>query len=94
MWTVSPPATFCEILLFPDGRRLLTSSPRYPANWYPTWDRRSSYVATASELAEVTGLSRRAVLNHLRSMVEAGTIDAVGTARSPRRRYRWIGKVD
>ncbi|GGN27913.1 ATP-dependent DNA helicase RecG [Actinoplanes campanulatus] len=50
--------------------------------------------ATAGELAEATGLSRRAVQNHLRNMMEAGTIDAVGPTRSPKRRYRWIGIVD
>jgi ATP-dependent DNA helicase RecG len=47
--------------------------------------------ATAGELAEATGLSRSAVLNHLRTLTEAGTVVAVGAARSPKRLYRWIG---
>lgn len=47
--------------------------------------------ATTSELAELTGLSRSAVLNHLRPMVEAGSVLAVGVERSPKRRYRWVG---
>ncbi|WP_203816401.1 hypothetical protein [Paractinoplanes ferrugineus] len=42
----------------------------------------------------MTGLSRRAVLNHLRRMLASGTIDAIGPTRSPKRRYRWIGEVD
>ncbi|MGW4941633.1 ATP-binding protein [Actinoplanes sp. NPDC004185] len=46
--------------------------------------------ATAGELAELTGLSRNAVLNHLRSLTKAGTAVAVGAARSPKRRYRWV----
>lgn len=46
--------------------------------------------ATANELAELTGLSRSAVLNHLRTLTEAGTVVAIGTARSPKRRYRWV----
>lgn len=47
--------------------------------------------ATASELIEMTGLSRTAVLNHLRSLADSETIGVVGSARSPKRRYRWIG---
>jgi ATP-dependent DNA helicase RecG len=46
--------------------------------------------ATASELAELTGLSRTAVLNRLSSLVKTGTVIAVGAARSPKRRYRWV----
>lgn len=44
---------------------------------------------TASELAELTGLSRTAVLNHLRILVENGAVTAVGAVHSPNRRYRW-----
>lgn len=47
--------------------------------------------ATAGELAELTGLSHRAVLNRLRTLVENGTAVTVGTAQSPKRRYRWAG---
>jgi len=50
--------------------------------------------ATASELIEMTGLSRTAVLNHLRIPAESGTIDVVGSTRSPKRRYRWTGHDD
>ncbi|WP_432831591.1 ATP-binding protein [Dactylosporangium sp. CA-092794] len=46
--------------------------------------------ATAGELVELTGLSRSAVLNHLRALTEAGNVSAVGATRSPKRRYRWI----
>ena len=46
--------------------------------------------ATANELVELTGLSRSAVLNHLRTLTEAGNVVAVGTAQSPKRRYRWV----
>lgn len=45
--------------------------------------------ATASELVEVTGLSRNAVLNHLRALAKTETIEVVGPAQSPKRRYRW-----
>jgi ATP-dependent DNA helicase RecG len=51
---------------------------------------RSRGEATASELAKITGLSRTAVLNHLRSLAETGNIEVVGPARSPKRRYRWV----
>jgi ATP-dependent DNA helicase RecG len=47
--------------------------------------------ATASELVELTGLSRTAVVNHLNALADAGTIVVVGPARSPKRRYRWSG---
>ncbi|MEU8229302.1 helix-turn-helix domain-containing protein [Actinoplanes sp. NPDC048967] len=46
--------------------------------------------ATAGELADLTGLSRTAVLNHLRTLTETGAAVAVGAARSPKRRYQWI----
>ncbi|MDY7088633.1 MAG: ATP-binding protein [Actinomycetota bacterium] len=45
--------------------------------------------ATASELVEMTGLSRNAVLNHLRALAKTETIEVVGPAQSPKRRYRW-----
>ncbi len=51
---------------------------------------RSKGEATAGELAELTGLSRTAVLNHLRPLTETGSVLAVGAARSPNRRYRWV----
>jgi ATP-dependent DNA helicase RecG len=50
---------------------------------------RSRGEATASELAELTGLKRNAVLNRLRILVEAGAVIALGAAQSPKRRYRW-----
>jgi ATP-dependent DNA helicase RecG len=46
--------------------------------------------ATAGELADLTGLSRTAVLNHLRPLTETGAVQAVGAARSPNRHYRWV----
>jgi ATP-dependent DNA helicase RecG len=46
--------------------------------------------ATAGELAEMTGLSRNAVLNHLRALAKGETIEVIGPTRSPKRRYRWI----
>lgn len=46
--------------------------------------------ATAGELVELTGLSRSAVLNHLRTLIESGAAVAVGAARSPKRLYKWI----
>jgi ATP-dependent DNA helicase RecG len=49
--------------------------------------------ATASELAELTGLSRSAVLNHLRALTEADKVIAVGAAQSPKRRYRWRAPI-
>jgi ATP-dependent DNA helicase RecG len=51
---------------------------------------RSKGEATAGELADLTGLSRTAVLNHLRPLTETGAVQAVGAARSPNRRYRWV----
>jgi ATP-dependent DNA helicase RecG len=45
--------------------------------------------ATASELMSMTGRSRSAVLNDLRSLTDAGTAIAEGVPTSPRRRYRW-----
>ena len=44
----------------------------------------------ANELIQLTGLSRSAVFNHLRTLTEAGTAVAVRTARSPKRHYRWV----
>jgi ATP-dependent DNA helicase RecG len=44
--------------------------------------------ATASELAKLTGLSRTAVLNHLRTLIQTGAVETIGTPRSPKRRYR------
>lgn len=46
--------------------------------------------ATAGELAEITGLSRNAVLRRLRALTKTGDVIAVGAARSPRRSYRWV----
>ncbi|WP_433828537.1 ATP-binding protein [Actinoplanes sp. CA-015351] len=46
--------------------------------------------ATAGELVEMTGLSRNAVLNHLRALAETETIEVLGPIRSPKRRYRWV----
>lgn len=46
--------------------------------------------ATASELVDMTGLSRNAVLNHLRALAGNGAIEVLGAIRSPKRRYRWI----
>jgi ATP-dependent DNA helicase RecG len=46
--------------------------------------------ANASELAELTGLSRTAVLNHLRNLAQSGSVIALGPVRSPKRRYRWV----
>ncbi|MET7417640.1 ATP-binding protein [Dactylosporangium sp. NPDC005555] len=51
---------------------------------------RRSGEATAGELVALTGLSRTAVLNHLRALTERGEVVAVGAARSPNRRYRWV----
>ncbi|GAA2572763.1 ATP-binding protein [Winogradskya consettensis] len=48
--------------------------------------------ATASDLAEMTGLSRNTVLNHLRALAEQQKIEVVGPVRSPKRSYRWIGQ--
>ncbi|WP_127499607.1 ATP-binding protein [Actinoplanes solisilvae] len=52
---------------------------------------RSSGEATAAELMELTGQSRTAVVKHLNKLMTAGDVDAVGIARSPNRRYRWVG---
>lgn len=49
--------------------------------------------ATASELAELTGLSRSSVLKQLNILTETGTVVALEPTRSPKRRYRWIGPV-
>jgi ATP-dependent DNA helicase RecG len=46
--------------------------------------------ATAGELVEATGLSRSAVLNHLRALTDSGAAVAVGAPRSPKRLYKWI----
>lgn len=46
--------------------------------------------ATAGELVKLTGLSRTAVLNRLRTLTETGTVIAVGATRSPKRRYQWV----
>jgi ATP-dependent DNA helicase RecG len=47
---------------------------------------KSQGTATAGELVKLTGLSRTAVLNRLRTLTETGTVVAVGAARSPKRR--------
>jgi len=49
--------------------------------------------ATAGELVELTGLSRTAVLSHLRILTEAGAVVAVGATQSPKRRYQWVKPV-
>jgi ATP-dependent DNA helicase RecG len=54
---------------------------------------RTQREATAGELVTLTGLSRTAVLNHLRTLTETGTVVAVGAPRSPKRRYQWVGPV-
>jgi ATP-dependent DNA helicase RecG len=46
--------------------------------------------ATATELVELTGLSRTTVLKHLHPLVESGAVLVVGAEHSPKRRYRWI----
>ncbi|WP_436523630.1 ATP-binding protein [Actinoplanes sp. HUAS TT8] len=46
--------------------------------------------ATAGELVEMTGLSRNAVLNHLRALARTQAIEVIGPTRSPKRRYRWV----
>jgi ATP-dependent DNA helicase RecG len=46
--------------------------------------------ATAGELVDMTGLSRNAVLNHLRALAKTETIEVIGPTRSPKRRYRWV----
>lgn len=51
---------------------------------------KSQGTATAGELVKLTGLSRSAVLNHLRTLTETGAAVAVGAARSPKRRYQWV----
>jgi ATP-dependent DNA helicase RecG len=48
--------------------------------------------ATAGELTEHTGLSRTAVVRHLNGLVASGVVVAVGAVRSPKRRYRWVGR--
>ena len=48
---------------------------------------------TAGELAEHTGLSRTAVLNHLRALTETGAVVAIGATRSPKRRYQWVEPI-
>lgn len=50
-------------------------------------------LASAAELQAATGLSRRAVTNHLNELVAAGAVAAEGAPTSPRRRYRWIGST-
>lgn len=54
---------------------------------------RSRGEATAGELVKLTGLSRTAVLNHLRSLTETGAVIAVGATQSPKRRYQWVDPV-
>ncbi|MET7417642.1 helix-turn-helix domain-containing protein [Dactylosporangium sp. NPDC005555] len=49
--------------------------------------------AAPRELADLTGLSRTAVLNHLRALTEEGAVVAVGAVRSPNRRYRWGSRL-
>lgn len=54
---------------------------------------RSRGEATAGELVKLTGLSRTAVLNRLRTLTETGTVVAVGATRSPKRRYQWVEPI-
>lgn len=54
---------------------------------------RSRGEATAGELVKLTGLSRSAVLNHLRTLTETGAVVAVGATRSPKRHYQWVQPV-
>ncbi|WP_203735537.1 HTH domain-containing protein, partial [Paractinoplanes durhamensis] len=49
--------------------------------------------ATARELAELTGLSRSAVLNQLRTLTAAGDTVPIGAAQSPKRLYKWVSHV-
>ena len=65
--------------------------PDVPADVGETLKERGE--ATAGELTKLTGLSRTAVLNHLRALTQEGTVDVIGSAHSPKRRYRWVGDV-
>ena len=44
--------------------------------------------ASATEIADATGLSRRTVTYRLSNYVESGTVERVGKPRSPKQRYR------
>jgi len=46
---------------------------------------------TAAELSAATGLARPTVTLRLRRLLAEGRVEADGAARSPKRRYRWIG---
>ncbi|MFR0619566.1 ATP-binding protein [Bifidobacterium thermophilum] len=46
--------------------------------------------ASAKELAESSGLSRSAIGNHLRILIERGVVEPTEPPRSPRQRYRLV----
>ena len=49
---------------------------------------------TAKDVALLTGLSRPTVVKVLNALIDTHQVEAVGTANSPRRRYRWVGRVE
>jgi ATP-dependent DNA helicase RecG len=50
--------------------------------------------ARASQLQQVTGLSRPTVLARLRDLMARGLVEVDGAPRSPTRTYRWTGRSD
>lgn len=46
--------------------------------------------ASTRELADASGLSRSAVTSHVRRLVEAGAVEPMEPARSPKQRYRLV----
>lgn len=56
-----------------------------------TYALRMAGEASASSLQSATGLSRSAVQKYLNELIGEHAVVSEGTARSPKRRYRWVG---
>lgn len=44
--------------------------------------------ASTSEIARASGVTQKTVLRHISKLLEEGTVEAIGTINSPKRRYR------
>lgn len=44
--------------------------------------------ASTSELSQASGLSAKTIRDHLSTLIEAGTVEGIGSLYSPKRRYR------
>ena len=47
--------------------------------------------ASASEIAKASGIGIKTIRGYISKLLDDGTLDAIGTRNSPKRRYRFSG---